>query len=338
MAFAPHHRRDGGGLYSFSSRPRAVESRPRYREPPAARSMQRAHGNIMYDRRVVRGNTYGRHVLPPTGRPDPAETRRQPAVRQRSPAQRAAREQLRGSSPEALLGRKHVHMQTERYLEELSEVLVSENAECQTDAFLDRPASPLFVPAKSGKDVATQIEEGDLFDFDVEVQPVLEVLVGKVMEQSLLEVMEEEELASLKAQQRTFEELRNSRLAEVQRLQEQERRHSQERERRIAQQKEVLRKEKETAEKIAARAITQQYLAGLQPAVFSSLRGHGFFYDPVERDVETNFLPWLMAEVNDTLRKRSTARQTLDNLIQDVCRKRVEAFMELEAQQHTNDP
>ncbi|XP_029941060.1 radial spoke head protein 3 homolog B-like [Salarias fasciatus] len=157
------------------------------------------------------------------------------------------------------------------------------------------------------------------------------------MEQSLLEVMEEEELASLKAQQRTFEELRNSRLAEVQRLQEQERRHSQERERRIAQQKEVLRKEKETAEKIAARAITQQYLAGLQPAVFSSLRGHGFFYDPVERDVETNFLPWLMAEVNDTLRKRSTARQTLDNLIQDVCRKRVEAFMELEAQQHTDD-
>ncbi|XP_029940857.1 radial spoke head protein 3 homolog B-like [Salarias fasciatus] len=228
-------------------------------------------------------------------------------------------------------------MQTERYLEELSEVLVSENAECQTDAFLDRPASPLFVPAKSGKDVATQIEQGDLFDFDVEVQPVLEVLVGKVMEQSLLEVMEEEELASLKAQQRTFEELRNSRLAEVQRLQEQERRHSQERERRIAQQKEVLRKEKETAEKIAARAITQQYLAGLQPAVFSSLRGHGFFYDPVERDVETNFLPWLMAEVNDTLRKRSTARQTLDNLIQDVCRKRVEAFMELEAQQHTDD-
>uniref|UniRef100_A0A672FD81 Radial spoke head 3 n=1 Tax=Salarias fasciatus TaxID=181472 RepID=A0A672FD81_SALFA len=296
MAFAPHHRRDGGGLYSFSSRPRAVESRPRYRDDQPHcldSSMQRAHGNIMYDRRVVRGNTYGRHVLPP-----PGGSR---TVRQRSPAQRAAREQLRGSSPEALLGRKHVHMQTERYLEELSEVLVSENAECQTDAFLDRPASPLF------------IEQGDLFDFDVEVQPVLEVLVGKVMEQSLLEVMEEEELASLKAQQRTFEELRNSRLAEVQRLQEQERRHSQERERRIAQQKEVLRKEKETAEKIAARAITQQYLAGLQPAVFSSLRGHGFFYDPVERDVETNFLPWLMAEVNDTLRKRSTARQTLDS-------------------------
>ena len=40
-----------------------------------------------------------------------------------------------------------------------------------------------------------------LFDFDLEVKPILEVLVGKTVEQSLLEVMEEEELASLRAQQ-----------------------------------------------------------------------------------------------------------------------------------------
>lgn len=57
---------------------------------------------------------------------------------------------------------------------------------------------------------------------------MLEVLVGKTIEQSLLEVMEEEELASLRSQQRAFEELRNAEVAEVQRLQEQERRHSEE--------------------------------------------------------------------------------------------------------------
>lgn len=57
---------------------------------------------------------------------------------------------------------------------------------------------------------------------------MLEVLVGKTIEQSLEEVMEEEELACLRAQQRAFEELRNNELAEVLRLQEQERRHSEE--------------------------------------------------------------------------------------------------------------
>ena len=96
-----------------------------------------------------------------------------------------------------------------------------------------------------------------LFDFDIEVKPILEVLVGKTVEQALLEVMEEEELANLRAQQRQFKELRNAELVETQRLEEQERRHREEKERRMRQQAEVLRKEKETGEKISARAFAQ---------------------------------------------------------------------------------
>lgn len=52
----------------------------------------------------------------------------------------------------------------------------------------------------------------------------MELLVGKIIEQSLEEVMEEAELASVKAQKRAFQELRNYELVEMQRLQEQERR------------------------------------------------------------------------------------------------------------------
>ena len=96
-----------------------------------------------------------------------------------------------------------------------------------------------------------------LFDFDIEVKPILEVLVGKTIEQALLEVMEEEELANLRAQQRRFEELRNAELVETQRLEEQERRHREEKQRRMRQQMEVLKKEKETTEKVAARAFAQ---------------------------------------------------------------------------------
>lgn len=67
-----------------------------------------------------------------------------------------------------------------------------------------------------------------MFDFDREVQALLEVLVGKTVEQSLEEVMEEEELAGLRAQQRAFRELRNNELEEVLRLKEQEKRRSKE--------------------------------------------------------------------------------------------------------------
>lgn len=67
-----------------------------------------------------------------------------------------------------------------------------------------------------------------LFDFNVEVLPVLEVLVGKTLEQALLEVMEEEELANIREQQRTYEEIRNAENMEQQRLEEQNRRHKDE--------------------------------------------------------------------------------------------------------------
>ncbi|KAM3876119.1 radial spoke head protein 3 homolog B-like [Diretmus argenteus] len=239
---------------------------------------------------------------------------RQREANRRWLARKQAREQLAPRTPEALEGRKHIDIQTE----ELSDHIEVTNAECQTDAVLDKPATPLFIPAKSGKDVATQIEEGELFDFDREVQPVLEVLVGKTLEQSLLEVMEEEELACMRAQLKASKELRNVELAEVQRLEEKER---EEKKRRLAQQREVLQKERETVEKIAARAYAQFYLADLVPSCFTTLRGHGYFYDPVERDIETNFFPWLMAEVNNNLERRDVARGLLDMLIYDVTQK-----------------
>ena len=60
-------------------------------------------------------------------------------------------------------------LQTESYLEELTDTVPEADMQTQTDAFLDRPATPLFVPAKMGVDATTQIEAADLFDFDFEV-------------------------------------------------------------------------------------------------------------------------------------------------------------------------
>lgn len=59
-------------------------------------------------------------------------------------------------------GRKHIDVQTELYLEELSDRVEEADVEVQTDAFLDRPPSPMYVPAKTGVDITTQILEGDV--------------------------------------------------------------------------------------------------------------------------------------------------------------------------------
>jgi len=332
------------GTYTFASQPRAVPQRKKYRD--AAQNPQEEgnrdgptqFGNIMYDRRVVRGNTYAQHTLPATAQPDPIEIQRQQENRRRAIARKRAKDQLRPRSPDPVEGRKHIDVQTELYLEELSDRVEEADQECQTDAFLDRPPSPLFIAAKTGIDICTQIYEGDLFDFDVEVKPILEVLVGKTVEQSLLEVMEEEELANLRQQQRAFEELRNAELVEQQRLEEQERRHREEKERRMKQQREILRKEKETAEKIAARAFAQSYLADLVPSVFGTLSDNGYFYDPVERDVEQGFLPWLMEQVTAELDRSELGRLVLDGMLREVVARRIEVYKALDEQLHPRAP
>ncbi len=187
---------------------------------------------------------------------------------------------------------------------------------------MDRPPSPLFIPAKTGVDVETQIYEGDLFDFNIEVKPILEVLIGKTIEQSLIEVMEEEELANLRKQQREYEELRNAEKVEQQRLEEQERRLREEKHRRMKQAADVLKLEKETAEKLAAKAFAKSYLADLVPSVFNNLRENGYFYDPVNRDLELGFMPWIMNQTLEELDQLSNGRQILDTIIREVVNKR----------------
>jgi len=238
----------------------------------------------------------------------------------------------RPRTPEAVDGRQHQDVQTELYLEELIDRIEEADVEAQTDDFLDRPPTPLFVPAKSGIDVSTEIKAGDLFHFDTEVKSIVEVLVGKTVEQSCLEVLEEEELENLRCQQRMFLELRNAEKVEQQRLEEQDRRLREEKNRRMKQQIEIIRLEKETAEKIAAKVFAQSYLNDLVPTVFCTLSDHGYFFDPVERDVEQGFLPWLMESVSEELEQQNEARLILDMIIREAVTQRHIEYHSLDEQ------
>jgi hypothetical protein len=97
-----------------------------------------------------------------TAQPDPIAIQKEQEERKRALARRRAKEQARRHTPEPVEGRKHIPIQTELYLEELSDRVEEVDVDVQTDAFLDRPPSPLFIPAKTGVDQATQIYEGDV--------------------------------------------------------------------------------------------------------------------------------------------------------------------------------
>ena len=222
-------------------------------------------------------------------------------------------------------------VQTELYLEELTDAVAEADTTTQTDAFLDRPATPLYVPLKVGTDAATQIEAGELFNFDLEVEPLLEVLVGKTLEQALQEVCEEEELAALAAHQAHFEALRNAELAAAQRMEAAERRRAEEKERRLAQARERAAAEKRLREKIAAQTFARSYVSGLVSGVFDQLTDKGFFFDPLAREVETSFLPWLSEHVVEEIRGEAQAQEVIDALVAEALAELAAARVRAEA-------
>ena len=67
----------------------------------------------------------------------------------------------------------------------------------------------LIWKGKTGVDKGCQIEDGDLFNFDEEVQPLVHIIVSKTLEESRREVLEEEELRHIREQQEKYQKLNN---------------------------------------------------------------------------------------------------------------------------------
>lgn len=126
--------------------------------------------------------------------------------------------------PEPPPGRNHLATNTSPVTTTIKPKALTFHVEVQTDEYIDRPQTPLFWSEKTGVDVFTQIEDGELFNFDEEVEPILNCLLSKTLEQSRMEVLEEEEIKEMKGKQRYFEELRNRELMEVERLEDAEKR------------------------------------------------------------------------------------------------------------------
>ena len=305
------------GAYEFTQGPQTIGGGHGGGRKKRSKKMYRSYGmeeeaavsaNIMFDRRVVRGNTYAAQVVAANAQAENENTMRQPAGGRRSESGSQMMKGPSRGSVDPVEGRKHIDVQTDNYLEELTDRRPEVDEETQTDAYMDRPPLPLFIPTKTGMDKATQVE-GDLFDFDLEVQPILEVLVGKTLEQSMQEVLEEEELAAIRRRQEDFEQARNAELAEVQRLEAEARRKFEEKERRVTQESERIVQEQDVTEKVAARAFAKEYLTDLHENVFGGLVDDGHFYDPLVKEVEDVFMPWVTDQVVAQLDRVALSRK-----------------------------
>lgn len=310
--------------YSYTSQPHAApvkKNKTKYRDENDDQ-LESSIGNLMSDPRVIRGSTYGAK-----GQDMGKKTMGSTSTRNDPPISRKkfTGSNKRSSTPPPVDGRIHMDMQTDDFLEELTDRPIEIDVETQTQPFGDRPASPLFVRASTGQDMETQILPGDLFDFNLEVEPLLEILVGKTLHVAMLELMQEEELESIRLQQQEFESLRDVELSEVQRLEAAARRRAQEKERRLAQEKKRVADKRALEEKIIARSFSQHYLGSLHTAVFDDLQADGLFYDPVHREIEDVFMTNLLSQIRTKTDCYAAAQQMALELIEGA-RAKARAF------------
>lgn len=206
---------------------------------------------------------------------------------------------------------------TNPYLETLTDKPNAKSAETQTDMLLNKPSTGRrkHIPDPNMHSKATQIVmEDGLFDFNVEVEPILSVLLTKTLEQARMEVLEEEELRIMKQQRRAFEQKKVSELAEVQRQEANERRLEEETNRRKIQSHLIQRRQVDAHKQLCARVVSKGYLKRLLNESLNVVEQIGYFEEDNVTQLYESFLPWLYDEVYDKLNRQSEYTEVISNM------------------------
>lgn len=230
-------------------------------------------------------------------------------------------EEPRAATPEPVQGREHRVVQTDNVIEDLRVKSQKKEKLVQTEAELDFPAPPLPVlqlDRAFRADQSTVIAAGDLFDFDLEVEPVLHTLVTKTLEQGLVEVLEEEEMRDMQEHQEQYLQKRNAELAELQLIVNKDKRHAQERERRMEQENTRVKEDARAALRKMAAAVAKSFYLDLWTNSLEKLRDEGYFYDPTAQQVQRDVLPELEREANARVEETLKAREAVDSAIQSA--------------------
>lgn len=212
---------------------------------------------------------------------------------------------------------QHVAVSLDEYLIERKEKPQEAEVQTQTAKFFIRPKTPEYVPKKTGIDASTQIEPEDgLFDFDLEVEPILDVLVGKILEQGQQEVEEEVELLNLRERRAQLLQDNESERKRIKQLEEQERTKWAEKEVLKKQEAARLAKEQKLGKKVASVRVVQRLFQQLQPSVMKRLQQQELFVDPVRRNVQNSFVPWLMEQVSERVDAQAAVRCLAEDVLQ----------------------
>ena len=135
------------------------------------------------------------------------------------------------------------------------------------------------MPKLMGVSKKTLTEDNEIFLFDDEVEPILQVLCGKTLEVAQMEVLQEEEIKEMQRQQENFKTMMNNDDAETKKMEEAERKRLEAYEAKKNIERNRKKARIKAHEKLVCRNIAKSYLRDVKPNGFVYLKDIRFFRD-----------------------------------------------------------
>lgn len=203
------------------------------------------------------------------------------------------------------------------------------NVVAQTDNFNQKVvletavAEAEYVPKKTGIDAFTQVENDELFNFDNEVTPIVDVIISKTLEQSLLEIEEEEEIEKMRLFKRDYvrrkvkkndDDWKEIIEAEMDKVDEKERM--------LAELSYVQIRKEQLGVKLISHQMATSYLNGLLGKSLENLYIRGKYQEDEETTLLENFTEWMLGEVmlnlEEDIQISSQVKKIYPNTVSDL--------------------
>ncbi|CAG9316626.1 unnamed protein product [Blepharisma stoltei] len=319
--------------YSFTSEPRVVANRTEKYKPEERMTM-----NLMYDKRVYRGHVHDIHNI----RADitPQEQERIHLEKEKETKQL----QMMQSQLDAFKNSKvkqtpydirpaaaaRIEVDLTYFLTDQKDIKPDEaEINTQTDAFLPKPPSPKYVPKKTGIDVTTQIEDGDLFNFDEAVEPILNVLVYKTLEQSLLEVEEETEFDTMETYKEQNKQRKHEEQAEWAKEVNEEIERIKKKDAEVQKGRTKYMKTENLVIKFQNLNLAKTYLSQLIPKTVRKIYEDNVYPEYFPHLLHTHYLPFLLDKTVEKIKTKEAASQVPDSILSSAATDLINSRKEL---------
>ena len=173
----------------------------------------------------------------------------------------------------------------------------------------------VYAEQKKGVDVETQIWDDDLFDYDVEVEPIINVLVFKTLEQARLEVDEDAEIEAIKIYKEEYRKRKEMEREDWKKQMEEEEERLKQKNEMLKQAREVFNHQETVTKKLQCLHVAKNYLKGILHSSSKSIIEANYWQSEKFNAMHSQFIPIITQKVQGAVKRKEEIKGVIHELL-----------------------